>query len=468
MLFVAGQLAYSPALRPALRCATMRNDAQGRDWVGGLRWRLPAGVSTHIMRRLTLCLPYPLEWAWLLSGLVPLVQEERTPEQALSGAIDNTIYLRFSLVCIALVIVVLHLRRVPRFRLSPVSLFLIYVMFGLTSSLWSASFVVSLGKSMELMAATLVVWITMARADREFRLQRLVNWTLLGAGLWLAYAVTGVILDPTDFSERVPGIFPYLLRSPAISANSIAQFGAFLALFCLAKALTGRSPSLFGSYYVACLAFPVAAQGRTGMVSAVVGSALLFTRRYPLKSIIAIPVTAALASLLMGNILLKLFQRGQDPELLYSLTGRTTMWEAAWQAFLTKPFFGTGFGVGSRTVFLSTAGFRHDLISSVHNGCLEVLLGVGLLGFSIWTWAVLWAMRLAIVAYLRGEHLSILIGMVVAISSTLLSIGVGGWLEFTPEYFLAVSALLWVRSRQRVDPAGRPATRLTISGATAR
>src|SRR6266851_4473643 len=135
------------------------------------------------MRSLARCLPNGLEAAWLLLGFATLSIEQRGAAEALSGSIDSTIFLRFAIVCIALTIVVLHLGRVPRFRLSPISLFLVYIMFGLASSLWSASFVASLGKSVELMAATLVVWITMAGAAREARLQRLVNWTLAEAGL---------------------------------------------------------------------------------------------------------------------------------------------------------------------------------------------------------------------------------------------------------------------------------------------
>jgi O-antigen ligase len=412
-------------------------------------------------------LPYPLEWAWLLLGLATVTIEQRPGTQALVEAIDSTIFLRFSIVCAALVIVVLHLRRVPRFRLSPISLFLIYVMFGVASSLWSASFIGSFGKSIELMAATLVVWITMARVDRESRLQRLIYWAAAEIGLSLAYATIGAIFDPGDFSEPSRGILPYALTSPRTSSNSISQFGAFLGLFCLAKAFEGHGRWYYRLCYLTCLAFPVAAQGRTGMVSAVVGSALLLARRYPMGSVIAIPAIAGLASVLLGDPLWKLFLRGQDEELLYSMSGRTTMWEAGWQAFLTKPFFGAGFGVGSKGVLFSL--FTHDFAqaSSLHNGPLEVVLGVGLVGFSLWACAVSFAVSSVVVAYVRGDHLPILIGMVVAISSTFLSIGVGGWLDLVLLYFLAASAFFWVRSRQRGETARTHAARLSNREAAA-
>src|SRR5215831_15143325 len=126
---------------------------------------------------------YPLEWAWLLLGFSTVTIAHRTAAEALSGTVDDTNLQRFGFVLIALTIILLHLNRVPRFRLNPISLFLLYVMFGTASSLWSTSFIASLGKSVELMAATLVVWVTMVGPDKETRLQRLITLTIAEACL---------------------------------------------------------------------------------------------------------------------------------------------------------------------------------------------------------------------------------------------------------------------------------------------
>ncbi len=318
-----------------------------------------------------------------------------------------------------------------------------------------------------LLAAALIVWCTMARPDKEVRLLRLVHLTIAEAVLELAYASVGAILDPSDFSEPSRGIFPQALAAPRVSSNSISQFGAFVGLFFLAKALTERRRWLYGVCYLVCGVFPVAAQGRTGMVSFVVGSALLFARRYPIGAFFGIPAVAGVAGVLLGNDLLQLFLRGQDQDLLYSLSGRTTVWEAGWQAFFARPFFGSGFGVGGREVFLHLVGYRSELISSVHNGLLELLLGVGILGFLPWACSVLWTLRLAGAAYLRGDALPIVIGMVVAVTATCLSIGLGGWLDILPQYFLATSALLWVGNRRGVK-VGQGYARPAISGAIAK
>jgi O-antigen ligase len=412
------------------------------------------------MRKYARYFPNWLEAAWLFLGLGTMMYQDKNAQQALSGVLYTTDILRFGCVMIALTIVVLHLKRVPRFRVNPITIFLIYNILGVASSLWSTSFVNSLGKSVELLTATAVVWVTMARPDKNARLQRLVNWSIVETALCLVYVIIGAILDPENYIEASPGIFHYDLGGERFSSNSVSRYGALLGLFCLAKALTeqGRRRWFYGLGYLICLAFPVAAQGRTGMIAVVLGTALIFARLYPMRSILAIPATAGFALLMFGDILLKLFMRGEDQAQFDSLSGRTTMWDAAWQVFLARPLygvlFGTGFGVGGRTVFLKlssnalTPAFFNG-ISSLHNGLMEVLLGVGLFGFIVWLFAVLWATVPAIVAYIRGDQWPNLIGLVAVFTATFLSTGIGGWLDQEVQYFLAASAILWLRGRQR-------------------
>ncbi len=182
------------------------------------------------------------------------------------------------------------------------------------------------------------------------------------------------------------------------------------------------------------------------MVSLMLGTGLIVARRFPLSSIIAIPSTVGLAYLLTGNILFTLFMRGQNEQILLSLSGRTTLWDWGWQAFIAKPWFGSGWGVGSRAAMAKILP-TSDL-PSFHNGAVEVLLGVGLAGFAIWAWAVAWNWWLAATAYFRGDLLAVVI--VVPTTATFLSIGVGGWLDFFVQYFLVLSALLWVRQQRRI------------------
>jgi len=309
---------------------------------------------------------------------------------------------------------------------------------------------------MEMFAAVLVVWITMARADAEARLRRLVYWTLIESVLGLFYVTLGNVFDPAEFQEylQTPGLFSYSWSSPLIYANSVSQLGALVGLFCLALATEKRRSSwFFALCYLASAAFPVLAQGRTGMISLVVGTGLILARRFPASSVVTFPAAAGLAIILFGHTLQTLFLRGEDQEELLSLSGRTTLWDWGWEAFLTQPWLGSGWGVGSRVVLLHnvgpSGGAFGGTIASLHNGVLEVLLGVGLVGFIIWACAVVWSCWLAAAAYLRGDYLPFIIGMMVPATATFLSTGVGGWLDFFVQYFLAVTALLSLHQQQR-------------------
>jgi O-antigen ligase len=125
-------------------------------------------------------------------------------------------------------------------------------------------------------------------------------------------------------------------------------------------------------------------QGRTGIIAFIVGTGLLLVRRFPIPSIFAMPVAAWLVTALFADTFLKLFMRGENQQLLYSLTGRTTLWEIGWTAFLSRPWFGFGWGVGARAAFMYarvTAG--GGITPYFHNGFLEVLVSVGVVGFAI-------------------------------------------------------------------------------------
>ena len=310
---------------------------------------------------------------------------------------------------------------------------------------------------MEMLAAVLVVWITMARADAEARLRRLVYWRLVESVLGLVYVTLGNLFDPAEFHEylQTPGLFGYSWSSP----NNLCQFGIsargpsrlILSRSCEREA---ASSSFFILCYLASAAFPVLAQGRTGMISLVVGTGLILARRFPASSVVTFPAAAGLAIILFGHTLQTLFLRGEDQEELLSLSGRTTLWDWGWQAFLSQPWLGSGWGVGSRVVLLHnvgpSGGAFGSTIASLHNGVLEVLLGVGLVGFIIWACAVVWSCWLAAAAYLRGDYLPLTIGMMVPATATFLSTGVGGWLDFFVQYFLAVTALLSLHQQQRV------------------
>jgi O-antigen ligase len=417
-------------------------------------------------------LPYPLEWAWLILGLSSVSFVVRSSTQVLSGALDVTNLQRFGLVLIALTIIAPHLKQVPRFRLNPISLYLVYILFGVCSTLWSAGPLATFGKSIEMLAGVLVVWITMARVDAEARLRRLVYWTVIESMLGLVYVALGNIFDPTEFNSYVGryevsngALLPYLWDSPKISADNVSVLGAVVGLFCLAEALARkkrRGLLFFILGYLASAVVAVLAGGRTGLTAFAAGTGLILFRHFPTSSVFMIPATGGIAVILLGNTLLNLFMRGQNPGMFYTLTGRTSIWEAGLAVFLTRPWLGSGWGVGARVVAL--AGFGPSGLTLLHNGFLEVLLGVGLVGFAIWVWALLWSWWLAATAYLRGDPLPFIVGMVAISLATVLLDGAGSWLDFLTQHFLAITGLLSLRQQKWVRATARRTSQLMVVG----
>lgn len=89
-----------------------------------------------------------------------------------------------------------------------------------------------------------------------------------------------------------------------------------------------------------------------------------------------------------------------------------------------------------------------DTISSVHNGILELLLGLGLVGFFIWIIAISLTVRLAVNSFIRKENLFVAIGYLSVGAVTLMSLGVGGWLTPMMSYFLVATGYLVAHQRQ--------------------
>lgn len=404
-----------------------------------------------------------LEIAWLALWLATTSFVQRTAAESLGGALDATHLQRVGFVAVAIVLLLSDVRAVRAPRLEPLALFLTYATIALASAAWSAGAVATIGKAGELFTAVLVVWQTLAKPDAPRRLLRLLDIALAFHGVLLVIALGGFVVAPALFSEPSTGALPIQLAAPYMSSNGVAAVGATIAIVCAARFLMIRpgDPRRLG-YGLALgvfALFPFLAQGRTGLAILAVGvSLLMLRRRLSLATLIVFPALGAVGVLLLTEIA-DFVMRGQNQFQVESLSGRLVLWETALDSIAAHPWAGVGFGVGSRTVFAGTdlIGFS-DTISSVHNGALEVLLGLGLIGFVVWLPAVLWAMVLCARAFGAGRELDIAILAVPWLGRTVMSTGLGGWLDLTIGTFLVGAAYLALMGRAlRRRAASRPA-----------
>lgn len=96
---------------------------------------------------------------------------------------------------------------------------------------------------------------------------------------------------------------------------------------------------------------------------------------------------------LNGFSVLSALSRGEGDDVA-SLTGRTFIWQAALELIRLEPWVGYGFGAGGSALEnYYSAGAYGWRTFNVHNGFLQVLLDIGLIGFLIFFGALLYGLK---------------------------------------------------------------------------
>jgi O-antigen ligase len=129
----------------------------------------------------------------------------------------------------------------------------------------------------------------------------------------------------------------------------------------------------------------VASDARTGMIAVVVAIAAATLARST-KSLIAavlVAMTAVIGSLIFSFHLDALgshFSRSGDPTEVFTLTGRTEIWDFVGEKIKEQPLFGWGYNA-SKVLLPQHVGFSNDLmVDTAHNMLLQSLLSVGFVG----------------------------------------------------------------------------------------
>jgi O-antigen ligase len=405
-----------------------------------------------------------LEIAWLFILMAANTFTQRNAADSLSATIDATHLLRFFLDGLAFSLIITQLNRIPRLGFNPISFFLLYIIIGITSTTWSASPIGTLAKSGEVFMGVFILIKTLNGEDSIYRLRRLINLLVAFHSLVLTYALIGFMVFPESFSYPVGGFFPRRMEMHFFSADSVSNYSAFLATTFLARYLSPDNHKKNNAYLLLYFYFVfilVLGQGRTGMGILAIGTFILFLRTRTLSTVLVSPILISGIVYFFSEPLTKLFLRGQDNEMLYSLSGRSTLWKWGWQSFLDDPLFGKGFGVGSRVVFSkTTAGFPEN-ISTVHNGILEVLLGVGILGFIFWLASFAGGLWISGRALVRKKHLDVAISFIYIFMTTVMTLGAGGW--WAKPLVVFVSAIAYLTAQRMHEKSEIGSTSLSES-----
>jgi O-antigen ligase len=122
------------------------------------------------------------------------------------------------------------------------------------------------------------------------------------------------------------------------------------------------------------------AQSRSPATAALLGllAVLVLARRRGLLAIVGLAGVALISLTSAEAVVQEAFLRGQDHDLFFSLSGRVDWWMSALKVLAENPLLGLGGYAAGRFAVLSEV---RPETSSLHNAWLEILVGVGLMGF---------------------------------------------------------------------------------------
>lgn len=348
-------------------------------------------------------------------------------ERVLRGALDAAALL---LIAPALIRAI---RRSQPMRAPGLTGLTVYGAIAGISVLYSIAPTVTAGKVFELAAALTAIWLVAVGPTprEEFRsTARLV--VLLGAAL-VGVAVVGYFLLPSTFhsSDLRPGfITSRTMGSPYAHFDGLSASSALIFAYALASGFRATNRrGRFGWVAMGLLGTMgmLLTSGRQGLIIWLVSAAVIlwFNRRTLLLVLIA-PATA-LAVWSNWDALWRIVTRNQAPINISTWSGRLTWWAVGLDTASAHPFTGFGFGAGGRWAALQQIG--QDSASSIHNGYLEALLGVGIIGA---VFLLIPVARVAVWSFRNlkaGSETTLGILIVPLLLHTFVSLGFGGWVN---------------------------------------
>jgi O-antigen ligase len=334
---------------------------------------------------------------WLLVLVSGLVFRIRQFQDINEEAIDGWAYFRIGVAGLVGLILIARLlsKRTHWFRWlfrGSLGIMAVYAALCLVSTTWSVRPAWTLYKSMEYMLDLSVLCAVLATVKSSEEFERFMNWAWTLLGLMLVTTWIGAILDPVDAFEAGQHFGPLGVRLngvvPALSANSVGEFSAVLAVLALCRLMYDPERRFDRAWYSFLFLFSVAtlifSQTRAAIAALFLAVILLLilTRRVLLGAAIGIgsafAVTFLLAFTKFGGLVWDFVLRGEQASNVEGLSGRIGFWQYAFQKFQERPWTGFGGFAGGRFVILP--GLGHYEIPDVHSSLVESLVDVGIWG----------------------------------------------------------------------------------------
>ncbi len=276
-------------------------------------------------------------------------------------------------------------RSLPLLRGGAMGWLMAYLAYAMFSSLYSAapvfSFATAFGfASMGLFAAALAVTVSEKEIMLTFVLA-LLAFVLAGWVAYFALPEVGRSLFITSHGtvvERMCG----LAGQPNALGNGLAVYTALVFLLWYRGHVGWVAAATLGSVGLVTL---LVADSRTALGAVLAGIIAVILRRSVWlwgSTALGAAVLALLALSIQLRDLLSLsggLSRSGDPTELFTLTGRTEIWEFAWSKIVLSPWIGYGYN-SSKFILPEFDGLPGLKVDEAHNMLLQNLLAVGVIG----------------------------------------------------------------------------------------
>ncbi len=316
----------------------------------------------------------------------------------------------------------------------------LFAMMYFASVLWSQQRVQTVGKAGELMLAGMVFFEATRDTNPIQRVEGLRRITLLAMSSVGSLAVLGFLLHVPGFVQHRAGLISKsTAQAPFLSGNGLGYVASALLLVVLAewqaKRLTGKSACCQISFALAL--FSVSAS-RTSLGILLLTMLMVVFKRSKLLATIAATVIL-LAGVLFWSGILNRLQGHQHSSDFVTLSGRTVVWTAAVRQFEEHPLIGVGGGIGGKVVIAHIGNTSLEEMSSLHNGFLELLTGLGMTGFLLGTYMLIATTLRAWTAWDRfPEYAGTYVLIIHVWMTTTMSTGILGWMGYEEALFLCI------------------------------
>lgn len=208
-------------------------------------------------------------------------------------------------------------------------------------------------------------------------------FAFVGLGLMGAMFFPDLTWQPPSIEET-----QFRLQGFAANSNNFGRMAAFLALIGVGSVLRRQTITINIFLSISAgLAGLILSGSRTSFIAAGLAIGVLAFRLLPHRFTVFLSAMAALSIALIfisygfrfDTLFRSLSRTGLEGEI-FTLTGRTHLWAAAWELITERPFFGWGFnGTEERLSMMIGADFYGAPVNP-HQMFLHLALGLGLVG----------------------------------------------------------------------------------------